>query len=355
MISHGIWQRVTPLHLAACFRAEGICHAKGDGVFHGILCRIFQCPFENGRRDPAIPFINRYIGTPCNQPGSQGHFLIRQFVPDHRVSIGHRGTTKPGDSPQLLWWFPERIRVFIKEFAFQDASLCIPSERLGPETEKGLFGWYPVNSRATEDFQFRDRTVPIHKDVPCPDPTQRALDKPQLVILVGNIYPGGFLAAGNDERSRQSQREDSFPPGKISLPKRENPDVNHHSFRLKAKDRIILSKFGAGINLPCMRKENCLIANHRFAGKMIVLNQDVMECRIGCGACCIAPSISSPIPGMPDGKPAGVRCIHLTKDYTCGIYDRPDRPEVCDKFKADPAVCGENREEALELLSMLEE
>ena len=104
-----------------------------------------------------------------------------------------------------------------------------------------------------------------------------------------------------------------------------------------------------------MRKENCLIANHRFAGKMIVLNQDVMECRIGCGACCIAPSISSPIPGMPDGKPAGVRCIHLTKDYTCGIYDRPDRPEVCDKFKADPAVCGENREEALELLSMLEE
>ncbi|NYZ53719.1 YkgJ family cysteine cluster protein, partial [Escherichia coli] len=29
-----------------------------------------------------------------------------------------------------------------------------------------------------------------------------------------------------------------------------------------------------------------------------------MECRPGCGACCTAPSISSPIPGMPDGKPA---------------------------------------------------
>lgn len=80
-----------------------------------------------------------------------------------------------------------------------------------------------------------------------------------------------------------------------------------------------------------------------------------MECRIGCGACCIAPSISSPIPGMPDGKPAGVRCIHLTVDYTCGIYESHDRPEVCDKFQADPAVCGESREEALELLSMLEE
>ncbi|HFY5777145.1 TPA: YkgJ family cysteine cluster protein, partial [Salmonella enterica subsp. enterica serovar Typhimurium] len=27
-----------------------------------------------------------------------------------------------------------------------------------------------------------------------------------------------------------------------------------------------------------------------------------MDCRSGCGACCIAPSISSPIPGMPYGK-----------------------------------------------------
>ncbi len=79
-----------------------------------------------------------------------------------------------------------------------------------------------------------------------------------------------------------------------------------------------------------------------------------MECRIGCGACCIAPSISTPIPGMPNGKPAGVRCIHLTETYTCNIYDHPDRPEVCDLFKADPAVCGENREEAITLLSMLE-
>ncbi|HNF77692.1 MAG TPA: YkgJ family cysteine cluster protein, partial [Thauera aminoaromatica] len=26
-----------------------------------------------------------------------------------------------------------------------------------------------------------------------------------------------------------------------------------------------------------------------------------MDCRPGCAACCIAPSISSPIPGMPHG------------------------------------------------------
>lgn len=80
-----------------------------------------------------------------------------------------------------------------------------------------------------------------------------------------------------------------------------------------------------------------------------------MQCRAGCGACCIAPSISSPIPGMPNGKPAGVRCIHLTTDYLCGIFTDPGRPLVCDQFQADPAVCGESRPEALRLLGWLEE
>jgi hypothetical protein len=80
-----------------------------------------------------------------------------------------------------------------------------------------------------------------------------------------------------------------------------------------------------------------------------------MECRKHCGACCIAPSISSPIPGMPNGKPAGKACIHLTHDFNCGIYGRPDRPKVCASFRADPEVCGENREEAMILLSSLED
>ncbi|HKK58972.1 MAG TPA: YkgJ family cysteine cluster protein [Salinivirga sp.] len=79
-----------------------------------------------------------------------------------------------------------------------------------------------------------------------------------------------------------------------------------------------------------------------------------MECRPGCGACCIAPSISSPIPGMPDGKPAGVRCIHLSDDYRCLIFDSPDRPAVCADFQAEPGVCGTNRDEALEILGNLE-
>ncbi|RKZ96645.1 MAG: YkgJ family cysteine cluster protein, partial [Gammaproteobacteria bacterium] len=45
-----------------------------------------------------------------------------------------------------------------------------------------------------------------------------------------------------------------------------------------------------------------------------------MQCRNGCGACCIAPSISTAIPGMPNGKPAGVRCIQLDKNNSCQIF-----------------------------------
>ena len=79
-----------------------------------------------------------------------------------------------------------------------------------------------------------------------------------------------------------------------------------------------------------------------------------MDCRLHCGACCIAPSISSPIPGMPDGKPAGVRCIHLTEDNLCALFNDPRRPEVCKNFQAEALVCGENREEALSILNHLE-
>jgi len=66
------------------------------------------------------------------------------------------------------------------------------------------------------------------------------------------------------------------------------------------------------------------------------------------------PSISSAIPGMPNGKPGGVQCIHLTDDLKCGIFLSPDRPRVCGGFQADPLVCGTCREEALDILGKLE-
>ena len=79
-----------------------------------------------------------------------------------------------------------------------------------------------------------------------------------------------------------------------------------------------------------------------------------MACRSGCGACCIAPSISSPIPGMPDGKPAGVRCVQLTGDYRCALFGKPERPEVCRRLRPTREMCGANRAEAMAVLSALE-
>jgi Fe-S-cluster containining protein len=79
-----------------------------------------------------------------------------------------------------------------------------------------------------------------------------------------------------------------------------------------------------------------------------------MECRVGCGACCIAPSISSPIPGMPHGKPAGVRCVQLSSDNRCRIFGSPQRPSVCSGFRAAPDTCGASSEQALAGLARLE-
>ncbi|WP_313110125.1 YkgJ family cysteine cluster protein [Stutzerimonas nitrititolerans] len=80
-----------------------------------------------------------------------------------------------------------------------------------------------------------------------------------------------------------------------------------------------------------------------------------MDCRPGCGACCIAPSISTPMPGMPLGKPAGVRCVHLSESNLCALFGDEARPAVCAAFLADPVVCGQSREEAIRLLGWLEQ
>ena len=81
---------------------------------------------------------------------------------------------------------------------------------------------------------------------------------------------------------------------------------------------------------------------------------NALACRTGCGACCIAPSISSPIPGMPAGKPAGVRCVQLTDDNRCAIFGRPERPAVCASLRAEPAMCGTDCVHAVAWLARLE-
>lgn len=79
------------------------------------------------------------------------------------------------------------------------------------------------------------------------------------------------------------------------------------------------------------------------------------SCRRGCGACCIAPSITSPIPGMPQGKPAGVRCVQLDDANLCRIFGQPDRPAFCGSLKAEVEMCGNSSAEAVGLLNRLEE
>lgn len=79
-----------------------------------------------------------------------------------------------------------------------------------------------------------------------------------------------------------------------------------------------------------------------------------MQCRSDCGACCIAPSISSPIPGMPQGKPANVRCVQLSEDNLCNIFGSIHRPNVCSSLRPSLDMCHTNREEAMAYLIHLE-
>lgn len=79
-----------------------------------------------------------------------------------------------------------------------------------------------------------------------------------------------------------------------------------------------------------------------------------MQCRAGCGACCIAPSISSAIPGMPNGKPAGVRCIQLDDTNRCLLFGKPERQPICVRLRPEPEMCGSSRADALRTLAAWE-
>jgi len=73
-----------------------------------------------------------------------------------------------------------------------------------------------------------------------------------------------------------------------------------------------------------------------------------MECRPGCGACCIAPSISSL------DKPAGEPCRHLDDSLRCRLFGQPERPACCGGLQPSLEMCGDSREAALRWLGELE-
>ena len=79
-----------------------------------------------------------------------------------------------------------------------------------------------------------------------------------------------------------------------------------------------------------------------------------MDCRSDCGACCTAPSISSPIPGMPEGKPANTRCVQLSDTNLCLIFGSPLRPKVCSGLQPTAEMCGSTRQQAITYLLELE-
>ena len=79
-----------------------------------------------------------------------------------------------------------------------------------------------------------------------------------------------------------------------------------------------------------------------------------MQCRAGCAACCTIISITSPLPGMPEGKPAGMRCVNLDKDNYCTLHNTKLYPSICKSFPADIEMCGNSNEHAYKYIEELE-
>jgi hypothetical protein len=81
-----------------------------------------------------------------------------------------------------------------------------------------------------------------------------------------------------------------------------------------------------------------------------------MECRANCGACCIAPTITSEMPNMPDGKPSGIACINLNSDtLKCNIWGTAEYPKFCGAYQACESVCGSSKAEAMINIYYLDE
>ena len=81
---------------------------------------------------------------------------------------------------------------------------------------------------------------------------------------------------------------------------------------------------------------------------------DRAVCRPRCAACCIAPSISTPIQGMLQGKPAGVPCVQLDELLRCRLFGQASRPAVCHSIQASVTMCGTTAAQAMSWLARLE-
>ena len=57
---------------------------------------------------------------------------------------------------------------------------------------------------------------------------------------------------------------------------------------------------------------------------------------------------------MPNGKPAGVRCIQLLDDFKCALFGKPQRPDFCGGLQPNLEKCGETQTYSITWLSNLE-
>ena len=57
---------------------------------------------------------------------------------------------------------------------------------------------------------------------------------------------------------------------------------------------------------------------------------------------------------MPEGKPAGVRCVQLDDNNRCMIFGMPERPAVCASLQPSEEMCGSTNEQALVNLTLME-
>jgi len=57
---------------------------------------------------------------------------------------------------------------------------------------------------------------------------------------------------------------------------------------------------------------------------------------------------------MPQGKPAGIRCVQLGDDFRCAIFGRPERPAFCASLRPTEEMCGGSREAAMAYFIWLE-
>ena len=58
---------------------------------------------------------------------------------------------------------------------------------------------------------------------------------------------------------------------------------------------------------------------------------------------------------MPQGKPAGVRCVQLDADDRCRLFGCPERPAVCASLAPSAEMCGDSTAHALRWLARLEQ